>query len=1612
MKDQLQLIALGGADEVGRSCYLVGDGEKWIMFDCGKSPAGELPDFEFLDTLKDKLKAVIITHAHVDHVGALPELIHYLQESGWTKMPTIYSTPLTKILSEEALSAAAKSCAEQDLREIYRKIFGESFWETIEYDELKEKGGRTYRHIREVVQGVMMSLLNANHIPGSASVVVDWEGYVILYTGDCASFKRRYTEELSSWLPHSPKLVIAESTYGQETQAEPDEENVRESENKLVKSIRETLKNKGKVLIPIFADKNPEEIILTISEAWRKGRIPRVRMFTIGNHNTRLKRIVNYLKTKKDLTPAEQNCLSELEQTIDSFQQIIYYQKSPEGAEQNNFEVNKEFNQMCDSQDPAVIVATEGALYQESASTAVATKIFDEPNSKIIVVTYQDEDAPAERIVDSMEAIEKLCAKFNKVEEPLLAKVEQIKMRSHILPKALATLLAKMQEPNAILVHGTRESQIHLSNVLKQYNIQPILSRNSEGIAILKGSSETPQPTESKEEAEGTKIGEKEELATPPIQSEAPEEAEVAQKADLPSEGERVFQELKGRITQSSTVAASKISELDAPSFEHDQKLAGTAQTGYYAGQTVFINPEIPQDWFKTALLHLITHYIMDTLNIGPKEATNFQDKVFVEGAAEYIASLLSGKAIADCTNIADDGQEYPTDKNPYLEGFRRFLLIERTFGLAKILELITGGTRQEFERLLSEPQTMQPPTTSQEQAPHYAQPLTPPARPPLPPSKGKTTFAPKSAGIEVTVRETKHKFTNLKLLIIISIVVAAVIVAYFFFLSPQPTVEQRNPFTINGLPSNFAIGEYPFTLNAQITDAPMLVDTDFVVSSSGYSFTDLSQVQLVISGYPQLRDPLNVTLIDYDKDGYIDWVAKTTWEFYSAGSFNWPSTLKVFAPMTGLIVQAFNLTVHTTPLLAQPANITFTANGLSELPAEETVIVIDDNTVSMADLPKTFTWDFGSQHTVQWIETFGTDETRYALSKVEGLTNQTSTTIIVPSLGGEINASYAKQHLVTITILGNGNTSLPETSWAATNTMITITASANATNKFVKWTVNEVDYTQSTLEINVTVPLHITAYFHRLFNLRFACSITEVTSAPILKVDNETYYSAQLPKVFIWEEEMEYYFEWMSPVASTKTGTRWTWTATSGLATDPYGTLLISEAGNITATYTQELLVKLATTVGGTTDPEAGEIWTPVGAAINFTAYPDYNYAFDHWLVNTNVRTQQSIVVTVNAPYNITAYFTPAMIDVTFTIEGFEELAKGIILEVDGLHYGYRDLPCTFSWPAYSVHTYTFYQTVNSSITGKRYRIVDVDGSASPVNVTEPIVINGRYYIQWLVTIQTAGIDDPANNTIVTVNDQPLNGTQLPYAFWVDKDEAIYYLFSGTVASTRSDKQFGLQTVSGPESPATISAITTITGNYGIQWFLTFNTTGLTDQAYGTVVTVNGIEITTIDLPYSFWAIDNTLVTYVYSAVVPSVNTGERFALTSTTGPASPFRARNPKNITGNYITQYCLSIIAYPPEEGTTNPVPGDYWINANTSYPVKATTYTGYTFDGWTLDEQPAGNNTRIYVYMNQSHTLQANFEPTSTTTLQTFNTSEQHRNTETLVTPATIKRRQKQ
>ncbi len=245
----MNLKFLGGAMEVGRSGVLLDTGSEKILMDYGikivSQAEGPLQSPKIPIATNLKLDAMLLSHAHLDHSGFVPNLYN----RGY-RGPT-YSTATTFDLAKVLLNDSIKLA---DLRN-QEKYFFKKDLKKMEKNEYRITHGQQF-YIGKTSVGVY----DAGHIPGSVSFHLNTGKKSIVYSGD---IKSRDTELLRGLekIRENTDILIMESTYAQRDH--PDRE---VQEKRLTDAVRETLDKGGTAMIPCFAVGRAQEVLLILQK--------------------------------------------------------------------------------------------------------------------------------------------------------------------------------------------------------------------------------------------------------------------------------------------------------------------------------------------------------------------------------------------------------------------------------------------------------------------------------------------------------------------------------------------------------------------------------------------------------------------------------------------------------------------------------------------------------------------------------------------------------------------------------------------------------------------------------------------------------------------------------------------------------------------------------------------------------------------------------------------------------------------------------------------------------------------------------------------------------------------------------------------------------------------------------------------------------------------------------------------------------------------------------------------------------------------------------------------------------------------------------------------------
>ena len=355
----VRLTVLGGGRQVGRSCFLLQTPNSKILLDCGLDVASQGNDkFPYLDVPEfnlNQLDAIIISHAHLDHVGLLP----YLYKMGY--QGPVYMTAPTRdiaaLLALDFIGVAYKQAAKPlfdspDIKEMVKHSI------CLDYNE-----------VTDITPDVRLTFYNSGHVLGGAITHLNIGNglHNLVYMGDFKYGRSRLLEPAIASFPRV-ESIITESTYGAKTDVFPPR---KEVEDKFIDIVGKTIERNGKVLIPELGLGRAQETMLILEDAMASGRLKPVPIYIDGmiwDINAIHTAYPDFLnnKVKADIFQEDNPFVSEFFNRVGSPQER---KNVIEGG-------------------PCIVLATSGMLVG-GASVEYFREFASNPNNCICFVCYQ-----------------------------------------------------------------------------------------------------------------------------------------------------------------------------------------------------------------------------------------------------------------------------------------------------------------------------------------------------------------------------------------------------------------------------------------------------------------------------------------------------------------------------------------------------------------------------------------------------------------------------------------------------------------------------------------------------------------------------------------------------------------------------------------------------------------------------------------------------------------------------------------------------------------------------------------------------------------------------------------------------------------------------------------------------------------------------------------------------------------------------------------------------------------------------------------------------------------------------------------------------------------------
>jgi metallo-beta-lactamase family protein len=390
----MRLTFHGAAETVTGSQHLIEVNGHRILLDCGLFQGKRKEAFERNRQTPYEASSIdllILSHAHIDHSGNIPGIVR----RGFTG--EIISTPATRDLCALMLLDSAH-IQESDVAYVNKKRArqGKNLFEPLyTQDHAREAMGHftayPYNRPHQVLPGVTLTFIDAGHMLGSASVILDIEDYEekrnvrLVFSGDLG---RPDLPIICDPVPvtDGADILIMESTYGDRLH-----EPIKNTEDELGRILRDAISRRGTIIIPAFAVGRTQQIVYTLHRLYNSGEVPRIPVYVDSPLATNVTEVFRLHPEVFD-REIKDFVLKDDDSNPFGFN-LLQYTRSVEESKRLN-----------DIHEPIIIISASGMMEAGRVLHHLHNRIED-PRTTILIVGWQAPDTLGRQIMDGKEVV-------------------------------------------------------------------------------------------------------------------------------------------------------------------------------------------------------------------------------------------------------------------------------------------------------------------------------------------------------------------------------------------------------------------------------------------------------------------------------------------------------------------------------------------------------------------------------------------------------------------------------------------------------------------------------------------------------------------------------------------------------------------------------------------------------------------------------------------------------------------------------------------------------------------------------------------------------------------------------------------------------------------------------------------------------------------------------------------------------------------------------------------------------------------------------------------------------------------------------------------------------
>lgn len=448
----MHFITLGNTTDIGGSCHYLNLNGVGIVLDAGVDPEEEgrasLPELRQIKNRPDRpVHHVLISHAHHDHIGALPVL------AADHPNVRIHLTPPTRHLAEVLLPSSARLQRRKLMEGTSSAppLYDVDTAEAMSFLYQDQDLGEEFLLSEDERFDVYATFYHAGHTLGSAGILLEADlddgPFRIFYTGDIHTQNQTILPKAE--LPEGPvDVLLLESTLGADEVAETTTR--KEQEKELGEAIARVLSRGGSVLIPSFALGRAQEMLALVDRYKQRGLIPQeTPVYTTGQ----MRAVADLFDQTRFSSPR-----------IDPEFQVF-------GVKQKRTPRHDEGLRQTLS-EPCIHIASSGMMFENTLSNALAKLMIPHEKHGIFFVGYSVDHSPGARlqaVVESgAEYPEIMLNPYDDEMQVVNAEVRRFRFSGHAHRQELLGIVEKLSPKKVILVHGETDAKQWMANAIAE----------------------------------------------------------------------------------------------------------------------------------------------------------------------------------------------------------------------------------------------------------------------------------------------------------------------------------------------------------------------------------------------------------------------------------------------------------------------------------------------------------------------------------------------------------------------------------------------------------------------------------------------------------------------------------------------------------------------------------------------------------------------------------------------------------------------------------------------------------------------------------------------------------------------------------------------------------------------------------------------------------------------------------------------------------------------------------------------------------------------------------------------------------------------------------------